>query len=122
MAATLKKQIGDWGEAAARQFLENKGYLFLSSNWSCKSGEIDLIMKQGETRILVEVRVRKTATCFGAGAETVSWQKQLKLIRAAKFYQQAADYWGDLRFDVVSIAKDSQNRLIIEHIPHAFTA
>lgn len=83
-------------------------------------GEIDLIMQDKQTRVLVEVRLRHR-TRFAAAAETIAWQKQQKLIRAARFYQQKEDYWGDLRFDVVAIMVTADGTNSIEHIPYAFT-
>ena len=113
--------VGQQGEQAARHFLEQRGYKFLAANWRCKLGEVDLIMQDGDTRVMVEVRTRRPTT-FGEGADTVAWQKKGKLIRAAKFYQQKENYWGDLRFDVVSILLDTDPSLQIEHITDAFSS
>ena len=122
MAVTDKQIVGQWGETAARRYLEAKGYQFVIANWKCKAGEIDLIMwAPDKTLTFVEVRTRQP-TQFGLGYETVAWQKQKKLIRAAKWYMQKARYWGDARFDVVSIVDDGSETPEIEHIEYAFTA
>lgn len=110
---------GAEGERIAKQFLEDAGLIFLQSNWSCKVGEIDLIFSDTDTRVLVEVRTR-SSTGFGDGDETVFIQKQRKLIRAAKYYQQKEHYWGDIRFDVVSIVLDANTPPVITHITDAF--
>lgn len=110
---------GAAGEARARQYLEAKGYTFLAANWSVKAGEIDLIMQQGDTRVLVEVRLR-APTSYGTGYDTVGEQKKQKLIRTARWYQQKANYWGHLRFDVISIIDVPNSAPAIEHIEHAF--
>jgi putative endonuclease len=115
------RQRGAQGEALARDYLQKLGWRHLASNWLCKVGEIDLIMQAGDTRVLVEVRLR-APTRYGAGLDTVAWQKQQKLIRTAKYYQQKERYWGDLRFDVVSIIQAPGEEPQIEHIPHAFDA
>jgi len=70
-------------------------------------------------RVLVEVRLR-ARTLFGEGVETVGWQKQQKLRRAAQWYQQERDFWGDMRFDVVSIVDAPGTEPVITHVPDAF--
>lgn len=112
--------IGTQGEAAARDFLERKGYRHLASNWRCKVGEIDLVMQDGATRVFVEVRTRRPTT-FGEGIDTVARDKQHKFTRAVQYYQQKERYWGDVRFDVVSLVMNDGKVRAIEHIAHAFT-
>lgn len=110
---------GTEGERIAKEYLENIGLKFLTANWRCKMGEIDLIFTDADVRVFVEVRARSNTT-FGDGDETVFVQKQKKLIRAAKYYQQKENYWGDIRFDVLSIEFDADALPIIDHIPDAF--
>ena len=110
---------GAEGERIAKEYLEGIGLTFVTANWKCKVGEIDLIFTDGDVRVLVEVRTRSKTT-FGNGDETVFIQKQKKLIRAAKYYQQKENYWGDIRFDVVSIILDAGITPTITHIPDAF--
>lgn len=118
----LPKEVGNAGEALARQYLEKQGLRFLDANWSCKTGEIDLIMQDPDgTRVMVEVRLRRP-TSFGEGLDTMANIKKKKLIRTAKYYQQKENYWGDIRFDVVSIIMHPNQDADIEHIPHAFGA
>ncbi len=116
-----KKQIGNFGEDAARRYLEDKGYEFVEGNYWCKAGEIDLVMKHEDTRVMVEVRLR-VETEYGQGVDTVAWQKQRKLIRAAQWYQQEKEYWGDMRFDVISIELKAGGVPEIEHVEYAFEA
>ncbi len=115
----LPRAIGDRGESLARDYLTQQGYMFITANWSCKAGEIDLIMQAGDTRVFVEVRLRRP-TSYGAGADTVAWQKQQKLRKAAAWYMQTQDYWGNTRFDVISITDNQDTAPEIEHIPDAF--
>lgn len=112
------QQRGQAGEYTARIYLERRGFKFLGANWWCKAGEIDLIMQDGDTRVFVEVRLRRP-TSYGAGADTVAWQKQQKVRRAAAWYMQTADYWGNTRFDVVSI-ESGDDQETINHITDAF--
>ncbi len=113
------KHRGAEGERIAKEYLEGKGLIFLTANWWCKVGEIDLIFRDDDTRVMVEVRTR-SKTIYGEGDETVLYQKQKKLIRAAKYYQQKEKYWGDIRFDVISITLMPGIPPSIEHIPNAF--
>lgn len=121
MVAKTAKKIGASGEDQALAYLLRHGYKLVARNWSCKLGEVDLIMEKNNVRVFVEVRTRAQTT-FGAGADTVSYQKQAKLLRTTRFYQQKEDYWGDLRFDVVAIETKSGGTGRIEHIEHAFMA
>ncbi len=117
MNTTIEK--GSYGEQLAKDFLEQKGLQFLAANWKAKTGEVDLIFQDNDTRVFVEVRTRKK-TSFGQGADTVFWQKQKKLIRTVKYYQQKERYWGNIRFDVVSIMLEEGTPPRIDHIPDAF--
>lgn len=111
---------GSHGERIAREYLEQRGMRFVTANWRCRRGEIDLIMDDKDTRVMVEVRLR-ASTSYGEGFETVGYQKQKKLILTAQHYQQSTNYWGNIRFDVVSIIADIDKQPTIEHIPNAFT-
>jgi putative endonuclease len=113
------RTIGKQGEDFARQYLEKKNMRLVRANWACKFGEIDLVMKDNQTIVFVEVRLRRP-TSYGEGLDTVSWQKHQNLLRTARLYQQATNYWGDIRFDVVSITRKASGQLDIEHIEHAF--
>lgn len=128
---TDKQITGGRGEALARAYLEKKGYKFVTANWKCKAGEIDLIMEAptpseispsgrgGKALVFVEVRSRRP-TSYGAGYETVAWQKQKKLSRAGRWYMQSVRWQGDARFDVISIMDDGSSSPEIEHIEYAF--
>lgn len=109
--------MGEWGEELAKQYLLDKGWNYLESNWRCPLGEIDLIMQDGPDRVFVEVRLRKMGK-YGSGADTVTWQKQCKLKRAVGVYQSKNGYWGSIRIDVISITLDD-HKPQIEHIEWA---
>lgn len=115
----ITQDKGSLGEKIAQEFLEKLGYHFITANWRCKAGEIDLIFEDADTRVFVEVRAR-SVTHFGEGLETVGWQKQKKLIRAARLYQVQEQYWGNARFDVVSLVLQRNKPPIISHIKDAF--
>lgn len=87
-------------EAAAARFLAQQGLLLLTQNYSCRFGEIDLIMRDDATLVFVEVRLRSNLK-FTSAADSIHLHKQQKLIRAAQFYLQSQDINSACRFDVV---------------------
>lgn len=119
-----KQALGNWGEDLALQHMQRQGLKLIARNWRCKAGEIDLIMRQGPRSdgeiVFVEVRLRRK-TSYGAGLETVAWQKQQKLIRAAQWYLGTTNqHHLPTRFDVISIEHESGHNPQLEHIEHAF--
>ena len=108
-------QIGKLAERAAASYLKSHGLKLVEENFSCKLGEIDLIMSKATLLIFVEVRYRANPN-YGTGADSISRSKQQKIIRTAKmFLQKNGHLWNQYRFDVVSIGND------INWIPGAFT-
>ena len=97
------REIGKIAEDEACRYLQQRGLKLVVRNYRCRCGEIDLIMKETETLVFVEVRYRRSAV-FGSGAETVTRAKQGKIAQsAAYFLQENRQYAGSAaRFDVVS--------------------
>lgn len=99
-----KKEIGDKGEKKAVRCLKRQGYKILERNFSVpKIGEIDIVATDGEYLCFVEVRLRSRGD-FGTPAQTVTAEKQRKIIRTAKVYlaRHGAER-AFIRFDVVEI-------------------
>ena len=111
---------GAAAERRARAFLRCRGLRPLDANYRCRAGEVDLVMREHDTLVFVEVRYRRS-DAFGRGAETVDRAKQRRIIKAAARYLQHHPQWADrvCRFDVVSISGD-ERRPEIEWIRHAF--
>lgn len=109
---------GEPAENLAVAFLERAGLRILERNYRCKMGEIDLIARNGETTIFVEVRAR-TSEAFGGPAESITAAKRTRLIRAARHYLARHQLDQACRFDVVLIRGAEQR---IEWIPGAFGA
>lgn len=115
-----RRETGIRGEELARKFLENKGYSIQETNYRCPRGEIDIIARDGDTLVFVEVRT-KSGTGFGSPEESITTTKMRHLAAAAAHYCQTL---GDLppsqRIDVVAIIfnhRKTQSR--IEHIENA---
>lgn len=115
-----KTQTGNVAENLARAFLENKGLKLIKEQYRIYRGEIDLIMRDKNELVFIEVRYRKSAS-FMDPIETISATKQNRLIRAALHFQQFREWACDMpsRFDVVTILGDQQNPKIT-WIPNAF--
>lgn len=117
------RQIGQQAEDQACRYLLRQGLRLVKRNYGCKVGEIDLIMCDRRTLIFVEVRYRKTSR-FASPAETVTWHKQQKLIRAAQHFLLINPSLADwpCRFDVVSLAAATQpaKNLDITWLKNAF--
>lgn len=101
---TTSREQGAYTEDLACQFLKEKGLKLIERNFSCRLGEIDIIMQDNNYLVFVEVRYRKNNN-FGSGAESVTYSKQQKLIKAASWYLQKNSKSNNLpaRFDVVAI-------------------
>jgi putative endonuclease len=96
---------GRESEQLAEQYLLQQGLKLLTRNYLCKVGEIDLIMRDQEHLVFVEVRYRNNRR-YGSASESVTFYKQQRLIRAAQFYLQNRGWHTQpppCRFDVVAI-------------------
>jgi putative endonuclease len=100
---TSSPKLGSWAERRALHYLTSNGLQRLECNYRCRTGEIDLIMRDRDYLVFVEVRYRKNSR-FGLAVETVNSVKQAKLIATAKHYLQKQRQWGSpCRFDVLTI-------------------
>jgi putative endonuclease len=113
--------LGKTGEDLACAELERRGYAIIARRYRRRGGEIDIVSRDGETIVFVEVKTRESR-CFGAAAEAVTAFKRRRIA------QLAADYMARhrlfdcrCRFDVVSIHFDS-GRAEIEVFQNAFDA
>lgn len=96
---------GDEAENKACRFLETQGLRKLERNYRCRYGELDLIMLDQDTLVIVEVRFRQSRR-YGSAAESVTPAKQARIIAAAEHYLQRHNHDRPLRFDVVALSGD----------------
>ena len=111
------ENVGSWGEETARKHLESKGYVILEQNWRCSHREVDIIAKQNNIVIFVEVKTRTSS--FRSPIDAVDRQKQKLLISAANYYVRQKNLDCDIRFDIISIVV-SNGSVDLEHIENAF--
>jgi putative endonuclease len=96
-------QTGKRGEDIAVAYLKNKGYRIIERNYKCLFGEIDIVAKDGDTVVFVEVKSRKSEK-FGDPQGAVGREKQKKISRISLTYLEEKHlYPCDARFDVVAI-------------------
>lgn len=98
------KQSGDEWEKEARRWLESKGLRFIAANVHARGGEIDLIMREGNTTVFIEVRFRRSEH-YGGAAASVTRSKQTKLLQTARLWlarHNGSFETTDCRFDVVA--------------------
>jgi putative endonuclease len=118
--ALWNRLLGERGERAAARYLRRQGLRVLLRGYRSRSGEIDLVAREGEILVFVEVKARRQ----GVPAEAVTPEKQRRITLAALHFQRK---YGLLevrsRFDVVAIVwPDDRRKPRIEHIRNAFEA
>ncbi len=117
---THRQKLGRWGEALAADRLQADGYEILARNWRCGQGEIDLVARDDDMLIVVEVKTRRSKA-YGYPEEALTTRKAQKLIDLGVAYVAELDDpdipW---RIDLVAIQIDSNGKLErYEHIPDA---
>ena len=112
------KEIGDFGEHFALNYLKTKGFQIVTTNYRFKRNEIDIICKDGKEMVFVEVKTRNTAE-IGEPWKAVTKTKQRQIIKCAHHYLIEHDIDTNSRFDVISIVHNSYGTRL-EHIDHAF--
>jgi putative endonuclease len=114
MTNVTTRQIGNSGEDLACAFLKKQGYQILKRNFTIRGGEIDIIAKDGEILVFVEVKARYSKE-FGLAREAITPWKLKALQKSALFYIIQTK-WGDkpYRFDLVAIDFDEKRYPQIE--------
>lgn len=98
-------------------FLRSKGYRIVATNYSCALGELDIIARDGEELVFVEVRSRSSAE-HGTALDTVGTKKQRQVLRVARAYLASEKpTFATSRFDVIGITAGE-----LEHVIDAFRA
>lgn len=115
------KEIGDFGEKAAAEYLEDNDYEILERNFRLKFGEIDIIAEKDGCMVFIEVKTRRDNT-FGEPGEYVDYRKQRHIRRVAAAYTNIET--TDMRFDVIEVfyGENSEGMCLknLNHIENAF--
>ena len=101
------REIGSRHELQAAAFLTDRGYVILEKNYRCRTGEIDLIAKDGGYLVFVEFKFRSSKGS-GDPAEAVDAKKKSRIAGAARYYLLTRGYGEETpcRFDVVAVLED----------------
>ncbi len=111
----MPKTLGQHAELLALQYLQSKGLTLIEKNFCCKLGEIDLIMKEKNCLVFIEVRLRH-ASSYQDSLSSVNTTKQHRLIRTAQFYLKMRNYnfnATECRFDVIGLSSLNRNDEIL---------
>jgi len=119
MPQTPQQRSGKQYEELACEHLRRHGLKLLTRNYHCRRGEIDLVMRDKDSLVFVEVRYRRQAR-YGSASESVNWHKQQRLTAAAEHnLRHEARTQPSARFDVVAISGAGAD-LELEWIHNAF--
>ena len=114
-----RQKFGEQGEALAVRHLKRAGYKIIETNYRTRLGEIDIIAKDKDTIVFVEVKTR-TSVHFGSPKWAVTSQKQKKISMVALYYLKATDQSTTrARFDVVAVISN-RDKPQVEIIKNAF--
>ena len=105
---------------AAARYLTDRGFVLLARNWRQGRLELDMVCRDRDTLVFVEVKSRRR-DAVARPDEALTPRKRRTLVRAARAWLAATGEWSrPCRFDVVSVLADDTDTLQLEHIPHAF--
>ncbi|WP_298815273.1 YraN family protein [Chloroflexus sp.] len=111
---TPKRRLGDRGEQVAVAYLEQRGYVVIARNWRCRFGEIDLVARDGDQLVFVEVRARHDPYAL----ESITPRKRQRLITLAYSYLMAQDAppTTDWRIDVIALTVIAGRMVVSDHV------
>jgi putative endonuclease len=113
------KNLGRASEEEAVRYLRGKGLTILRTNYRTPQGEIDIVAREGDTIVFVEVKARST-TLFGPPEAAVNREKQRQIKSISKaFISHYQLFDHDCRFDIVAVLKKGTS-VTLKHIPNAF--
>lgn len=112
--------LGAYGERAAGRHLAALGMQVLDRNWRCELGEIDLVLREGATLVVCEVKTRSSDD-FGTPHEAIDEVKARRLRRlAARWIEQSGFRPREVRFDLVAVRRPRRGTTSIEHVRGAY--
>jgi putative endonuclease len=120
LARIKARVLGKTAEDTAYTYLCKQGLTFVTRNYRCHGGEIDLIFTEPSVLVFVEVRCRTAHV--GVAVESVGYHKQHKLIKAAMHYMQYASISMPCRFDVIAMTPNASKAFDTVWIKDAFQA
>jgi putative endonuclease len=112
-----RNAIGRYGEQVAARHLAEQGMVVLDRNWRCESGEIDLVLRDGDVLVVCEVKTRASDAC-GNPHEAVTSTKLERLKQLALLWAEAHHVRpADVRIDLVAVHRPRRGAALVEHVP-----
>lgn len=118
----VNREVGRWGEDIASCYLEQCGLEVLERNWRCGHGEVDVICKDGETIVMVEVKTRLSGRGDAtlAPEQAVGMRKRGRYLKLAMIYLAKQSRYDEVRFDVVAVRLSNDGSAYVRHVPDAY--
>lgn len=115
-SAARNGALGAYGERVAADHLRERGFVLLDRNWRCDEGEIDLVLRDGRTLVVCEVKTR-TSLDHGSPHEAITDVKLGRLQRlAARWAEAHAVDPPEVRVDLVAVLQPGRGRALVEHV------
>ncbi|CAN5380418.1 YraN family protein [soil metagenome] len=114
-----KDELGMRGERIAERHLVARGMTLLERNWRCPQGEIDLVLRDGDETVFVEVKTR-SSDAYGHPLEAITVAKLARLRRLAGAWTAAHDGVGRIRIDAVAVVAPRDAPATIDHLERVF--
>lgn len=114
--ATRNQALGAYGERVAATHLQGQGLALLDRNWTCDEGEIDLVLRDGPTLVVCEVKTR-TSLDHGSPHEAITDDKLARLLRLGTRWADAHHVSPpEIRVDLVAVLRPGKGRALVEHV------
>lgn len=107
--------LGKWGEDLAADYLRDKGYVIIDRDWKSGHHDLDIVAKEDETLVIVEVKTRRNRL-FGNPEEAIDYKKRQSLQSAINHYVKSHRIVNSMRFDIISIVGNIGDKPEIDHI------
>ncbi len=113
------RRTGDLGEDAAARHLESRGFRVLDRNWRYRQWELDLVCRDRDTIVFVEVKTRRAGS-MGSPGDALTAKKRARLVKAAGQYLTTNNLWdAPCRFDLAAVT-DNGTSMDVDHVENAF--
>lgn len=111
-----RKNVGRFGESAAAEYLRKQNYQILEQNYQCRTGELDIIAKDGQAYVFIEVKTRKD-TSYGRPMEAINAYKLRNMVRSVEVYRKMKHLYDvPIRLDAIEVVLNAKNHPVFNHI------
>jgi putative endonuclease len=114
--AAMRQALGAYGEELAARHLSERGLVVLDRNWRCPQGEIDLVLRDGDTLVVCEVKTR-SGVGYGTPHEAVTPAKLQRLrVLGARWLADHGLAVREVRIDLVAVVRPPRGACVLEHV------